>query len=139
MSAAEQLLSRLDGVLGASGRWRARCPAHRSQGRTLAVAEREGCVVIHCFGGCEAGAVLTAVGLSFRDLYDQPLHQSVKPTRQEWHIRDAIAAVVHEARIVLIAASDLALGRVLSAQDVDRLARAAGRIESAYRRLYVGN
>ena len=136
MSAAEKLLARLDGVQGHDGRWRARCPAHGSQGRSLSVADREGTLLINCFGGCDAGAVLGAVGLGLKDLYDAPLGHHYRPTRQEWHLREAIAAIAHEARVVVIAAGDVAAGLRLSDVDVSRLSVAAGRIAAAHRRLY---
>lgn len=136
MSAAEKLLARLDGVQGRDGRWRARCPAHGSQGRSLSVADREGTLLINCFGGCDAGAVLGAVGLGLKDLYDAPLGHHYRPTRQEWHLREAIAAIAHEARVVVIAAGDVAAGLRLSDVDVSRLSVAAGRIAAAHRRLY---
>lgn len=136
MSAAEKLLARLDGVQGRDGRWRARCPAHGSQGRSLSVADREGTLLINCFGGCDAGAVLGAVGLGLKDLYDAPLGHHYRPTRQEWHLREAIAAIAHEARVLVIAATDIAAGLRLSDADVSRLSVAAGRIAAAHRRLY---
>lgn len=136
MRPAEKLLSRLKGVRGYQGRWRAQCPAHQSRGLTLAVADRNGSLLLHCFGGCDVGSVLAAVGLGLRDLYDAPLDQDRKPTRQDWHLRDAIAALAHEARVVLIAANDLAAGVILSLEDVRRVAQAAGRIAAAHRRLY---
>jgi hypothetical protein len=103
---------------------------------TLAVADRNGSLLIHCFSGCDVGSVLAAVGLGLRDLYDAPLDQDRKPTRQDWHLRDAIAAIAHEARVVVIAAGDVAAGLRLSDVDVSRLAVAAGRIAAAHRRLY---
>jgi len=136
VSAAEKLLARLDGVQGRDGRWRARCPAHGSQGRSLSVADREGTLLINCFGGCDAGAVLGAVGLGLKDLYDAPLGHHYRPTRQEWHLREAIAAIAHEARVLVIAATDIAAGLRLSDADVSRLSVAAGRIAAAHRRLY---
>jgi hypothetical protein len=137
MTAAARIIERLQGVRRAGdGRWRARCPGHNSQSQSLAVADRDGRALVHCFAGCEVSAVLGALGLGLGDLYDQPLGDSYQSSPAEWHLRDALAALVVEARIILIAASDIASGRVLSDADVERVARAAGRIASAYRRLY---
>jgi len=138
VSAAEKLLPRLDGVQGGGGKWRARCPAHNSRGLSLSIADRDGRALVHCFAGCEVDAVLGALGLGLSDLYDRPLDDDLRSSPAEWHLRDALAALVVEARIILIAASDIASGRVLSDVDVDRVARAAGRIASAHRRLYGG-
>ena len=136
MSAAEKLLARLDGVQGGSGKWRARCPAHKSRGLSLAVADRDGSTLLHCHAGCDVGSVLAAVGLGFRDLYDAPLDSDRKPTRAEWHLQDALSAIAFEARVILIAANDLATGVALCQEDVRRVAQAAGRIAAAHRRLY---
>ncbi|MEZ5660438.1 MAG: hypothetical protein R3E83_18465 [Burkholderiaceae bacterium] len=74
MTAVAELLSRLDRVSGRNGRWRARCPAHESRGRTLAIGEADdGRPLIHCHAGCGAGAVLAAVGLSWRDVLGKPI------------------------------------------------------------------
>jgi hypothetical protein len=136
VTAAEKLLSLLDGVQGRDGHYRARCPAHKSRNLSLSVTDRNGAVLIHCFAGCGNDAVTTALGLTLSDLYDEPLDHERKPTRQEWHVRNAVAALAHESRILVIASSDLADGRRLSDVDVSRLALAAGRISAAYERLY---
>ena len=53
------------------GPWRTRCPVHAGESNnSLSIAERDGRVLIHCFSGCETGAVLDAVGLRWPDLFD---------------------------------------------------------------------
>jgi len=70
MSPIELVRSRLDGVHGQDGNLRARCPAHGSRGGTLAVREgRGGVVLLKCHAGCEAAAIIAAVGLEMRDLW----------------------------------------------------------------------
>jgi len=50
--------------------WRARCPAHRSRTRSLAISEgRDRVLLIKCHGGCSVADVLHAVGLELRDLF----------------------------------------------------------------------
>jgi hypothetical protein len=46
-----------------SGRgWTARCPAHDDQDPSLSITEsREGVTLVHCFAGCEQGAVIDAL------------------------------------------------------------------------------
>lgn len=139
MSAATILLARLHQVRGANGKWRAQCPAHKSKGLSLAIAEYDRRVLLHCFAGCDAGSVLTALGLSLRDLYDEPLDRDRQPIRAEWHLQQALAAIAFEARVILIAANDLAAGVILPHEDVRRIAQAAGRIAAAHRRLYGSN
>ena len=66
----EALLGRLAGVRRAGpGRWMALCPAHPDRTPSLSIAVKGGRVLVHCFAGCPAEAVLGAVGLEWRDLY----------------------------------------------------------------------
>jgi hypothetical protein len=67
----ERLLGRLENVRRTGdGKWQARCPAHADRTPSLSVSTtRAGKVLIHCFAGCEAEAVLAAAGLTFRDLH----------------------------------------------------------------------
>jgi putative DNA primase/helicase len=46
----------------------ARCPAHEDRDPSLSVSVKEGRILLHCFAGCSADAVLAAVGLTWRDL-----------------------------------------------------------------------
>jgi hypothetical protein len=48
----------------------ARCPAHDDRNPSLSVSVKEGKLLLHCFAGCPAEAVLNAVGLSWRDLWE---------------------------------------------------------------------
>ena len=58
-----QLLGKLELVRkGGRGRWIARCPAHADKDPSLSVRELgDGRILIHCFAGCDAGDVLTAI------------------------------------------------------------------------------
>lgn len=48
----------------------ARCPAHNDRSPSLSVSEGDdGRVLLHCHAGCEAGAVVAALGLTMADLY----------------------------------------------------------------------
>lgn len=64
-------LAELVRTLNAKGRhpkWRAKCPAHRSRGFTLAIyADKDG-IGLHCHAGCEKDDVLAAMGLTWKDL-----------------------------------------------------------------------
>lgn len=68
---AELLLSRLEGVRPCGqGKWTARCPAHEDRTPSLSVRETsDGRVLVHCFAGCGAAAVVAAVGLDLKDLF----------------------------------------------------------------------
>ena len=67
----EVLLERLANVHPAGReRWTATCPAHGSgKNRALSIAVKGDKLLLHCFAGCSAEAVLATVGLSWQDLY----------------------------------------------------------------------
>jgi hypothetical protein len=140
MSAAQRLLDRLDGVKAAgAGRWMARCPAHNDGRASLSIRDTDGRVLVHCFAGCDTRAVLGALGLEFRDLFDAPLgHDKPAPRdRGRWHgVRAALEALRDEARVIAIVANDISQGRPIAPADADRVALAAGRIAECIGKLY---
>jgi hypothetical protein len=64
---------------------RSQCPAHGSRGYSLAVRPNPktpaGPLQLTCFAGCETEEVLTSVGLTLRDLYDDTTARSWTPPR----------------------------------------------------------
>lgn len=52
--------------------YRCKCPAHASQGvnhKNMIVSfARDGRILMHCYGGCGAGEILSAIGLSWQDI-----------------------------------------------------------------------
>jgi DNA primase len=73
MSAAiDRVLDRLDGVRrNGEGRYMTRCPAHDDRRPSLSVRDAETRVLLHCFAGCETEDVLAALGLGWRDLFEE--------------------------------------------------------------------
>ena len=64
------LLARLQGVLSMGAGWKARCPAHDDRTQSLKVDEGDGGnALVHCHAGCPTIAIVTAVGLTLRDLF----------------------------------------------------------------------
>ena len=65
------LLSHLDRVRETGpGKYVAHCPAHDDQHPSLAIRESDdGVLLLYCHAGCEASAVLSALGLCWSDLY----------------------------------------------------------------------
>lgn len=50
--------------------YEAKCPAHDTHHRSLAIAAtRDGRYLVHCHAGCSAQNILGAVGLDLQDLY----------------------------------------------------------------------
>ena len=73
-----ELLSRLEAVKQSGANYMARCPAHDDRTPSLSVSEGEdGRILLKCFAGCTAEAVVAALGLTMRDLFaDDPAHPS---------------------------------------------------------------
>ncbi|MDQ3494282.1 MAG: DNA primase [Pseudomonadota bacterium] len=131
-------MQRLDAVQKSGNGWRARCPACGGTSRKLTVAEREGRVLLHCFGGCQAVEVLQAVGLSWGDIMPpRNWPESPEERRQARRaIREtgwsaALKTLAMEATVALIAARQLGGWQPLSVEDDARLALAVERIDHA--------
>ncbi len=131
----ETLLDRLDGVKHTGpGRFMARCPAHDDKSPSLGVKDcGDGVTVVNCLAGCETEDVLSAVGLTFSDLYPERIatEHSYKPVRQRFDARQALRVLRSEATLVAIAAENIAKGITLSDEDRDRVFNSACRIRAA--------
>lgn len=82
---AQHLLSRLYHVRETrAGQWRAKCPAHDGKSDdSLSIAETlNGTLLLRCFGGCEAEAVVEAIGLKLTDLF--PARDLTPQERREY-------------------------------------------------------
>lgn len=70
-------------------RWRARCPAHDSNGQSLSVAVADdGRLLIRCHVGCGTLDVLTAVGCSWEDCFPEE-QKNLRSLAREFDIRPA--------------------------------------------------
>lgn len=67
----EVLLSRLTKVrVGSKQHWMACCPAHADRSPSLSIRQADdGKILIKCFAGCPTDHVLSAVRLSYSDLF----------------------------------------------------------------------
>jgi len=129
--AVDQLLSRLEGVKRTGkDRFMARCPAHEDKRASLAITElSDGRILLHCFALCDVQSVLSAVGLEFDALYpERAIDTHDKQERRPFPASDVLRAIAFEARIVALAALDLAHGRTLSDEARKRLLLANQRI-----------
>jgi len=89
-------------------RWMARCAAHDDRAASLSIREgRDGHILLYCFAGCATADVLSAAGLTMRDLFQGP-----PPTPQQL----AQMAQAREEREVIQRAERLAARSI-----VDRL------------------
>lgn len=75
MTAFERLVDATGARRVGSG-WMALCPAHEDRNPSLSVSEGDMCALVTCHAGCETEAVLSALGISMRDLYDEPLERT---------------------------------------------------------------
>jgi hypothetical protein len=134
MNAVSLLLDRLEGVKQTGpGTWSARCPAHGSKGRTLAIREAEdGKVLIRCFAECDVTEVVGAVGLELSDLFPpRPKTDFVRGTRRPFPAADILRCIAEEVMVVWVISRDLELMRPVKQDDFDRLTVANRRIQSA--------
>jgi hypothetical protein len=127
-----ELIARLDSVRkSGADSWVARCPAHEDRSPSLTVKGLpDGRILLHCFAGCEAGAVLDSLGLSFAELFPERLGE-FSSARAAFTPLEALRALTFESSVVAICAADIVEGKLLSATDADRVCLAAGRIASA--------
>src|SRR5258705_267491 len=82
MSPLEHVLGKLDGVKKTTAGWMARCPAHDDRNASLGIREGDDeRVLINCHAGCATESVLTAIGLTMRDLFAAPRRGSSGESR----------------------------------------------------------
>lgn len=128
---AEALVSRLAKVREtARGNWLACCPAHEDKSPSLTLRETEdGHVLVHCFAGCSAQEILSAVGLEFDALFpEKPTHHRKRPLRRPFNAHDVLAALETEAMIVSLAALDIGKGKAIDEVSRERLLLASQRL-----------
>ena len=130
----EAFLSRLEKVRGKNGSYTACCPAHRDKSPSLAIRQDGERILLHCFAGCDVNSVVSSVGLTLGDLFqeEKKWHRQ-KPAKRHFYATDLLRIINREALIVLISAIDMAGGKKLSDADLERLKIASGRIEEAVR------
>jgi hypothetical protein len=120
------------------GKWIARCPAHDDRRPSLSIREADdGKVLLHCWIGCSAAEVVTALGLSLSDLFPHDRRNlsdhGTGPMRRPWEFKDALRGVAHETLVARLILEDARNGRPLDAETMDRLALAEERVADALR------
>lgn len=121
--------------------WVACCPAHDDKRPSLSIAVgRTGAVLLHCWSNrCAPHDIAGAIGLQLSDLFPpKPAADQTPEERQRmrelakssgW--KAALGVLDLEAKICLIAVSDVLNGRPFSPLDLERLAVAERRISDA--------
>ena len=138
MTPVEKLLSQLTKVKGRNGTWTACCPAHEDKSPSLAIKQGEdGRVLIHCFGGCDVGTVLGAVGMDMTDLFPPKQHDGLEPKKpgmkSAFFASDLMRIIYFEALVVQIVAFDIAKGKPVTEPTRERMLLAYQRIDEATR------
>ena len=129
------VLSRLDRVKETGpDQWTASCPTSmhkhgdRSAGLSIKYAD-DGCILLYCHAGCKAESIVSAIGLSMRELFPPRDPKIVR----FGHSRKTVGAAQLEAWIVWILVERLINNQPLTSDDkasfntaVKRLARFGG-------------
>jgi len=133
MNRVDNVLVRLEKVKRTGPkRWTACCPAHDDREPSLVIRETdEELVLLKCFAGCEAHAVLAAAGLQFQDLYPEPTAHYRKPERRPFPAADILRCIAFEALVVAASGAALLAGQPFTAVDRERLMLAVSRIQAA--------
>ena len=132
----DTLLECLEGVRtlnAGSGKYIAKCPAHDDKSPSLSVCESEkhqGLVLFHCFAGCDAESVLSALGLEFSDLYPEPLGHHFKSRPMRTSPREILETLDHDSMVVAFIGADFLKHKSLDEETWSRLAKSVNRINS---------
>lgn len=136
----ERIISRLERVHRSGRGYTARCPAHEDRTASLSVGEgHDGRVLLNCFAGCGAAAVVDALGMQVADLFERRERADMTPAErsqmrehaQQARWRAALNVLDDEATILLLGAQQLAQCHRLNAEDHNRIITAAQRIADA--------
>jgi hypothetical protein len=133
MSAVTRILDRLERVRQTGpDRWLASCPAHPDRSPSLSVRELgDGRILMRCFALCDTEDVLSTIGLTFSDLYPEPLRESKPPVRGGIPARDILEALDHEVLVAISILDEIVANRKANGEQVARLTQAAARIGAA--------
>ena len=70
MIALDDIVAQLDGARRSGEGWCARCPAHDDSSPSLSIGEGDdGRILVKCHAGCDTDAIVSALGLTARDLF----------------------------------------------------------------------
>lgn len=134
---ADTLIAALDGVRASKTKarcWNAKCPAHADKSPSLLITEKDdGGVLVHCFAGCSAFEIVSAVGLDIAELFPpkDPQYPGRKPIKRAFNAHDVLIAVASEATIACIIINELINGKGITPAAKDRLTTCAARLGNA--------
>ena len=107
------------------------CPAHDDKSPSLNIREvSEESILLICRAGCDTENVLSAIGMTFTDLYPPQQHHG-KPEHRPFPAADILRAIAFEVLIVAHAGRSILDKVAYSEADQARLVAAVQRIRSA--------
>lgn len=127
----ELILSRLEKVSSNKGgsRYKALCPSHADRSPSLSICEGDdGRVLLHCFSGCRAEAIVSSVNLTMAELFCADAGAKRPPLIPGVSRRELRTAIEFEKTILFIARADETKGRCISTNDSQRSQLALQRI-----------
>jgi hypothetical protein len=129
------------------GRWLGCCPGplHRRGDRNMSLSigeTAEGAALIHCFAGCEPGAILGALSLTLADLYPprlkEPDYHGGRPKAPPIPWRDVFTALETDLTACSLAFMDLSAGKPFSPADAAYIATRAADLAAIVREVRHG-
>lgn len=133
---AEDFLARLERVKKSGDRqWSARCPAHADKGPSLTVKDSDGSLLIHCFAGCSAAEIVSAIGLNLSDLFPPRDDRERAIYRRERFIKGTLKDLEHELTIAMIVLGDVISGKAITPTDIERAMKARATIITLLREI----
>lgn len=112
-------------------RWVACCPAHPDKSPSLSVADADGTILLHCFGGCEASAVMGALGIEPSDLFPEreQSKQSGKPSFRRLRSDELLGHLHHDLNLIVVFGRMLQSGETPAESDFNALGTVIDRIQ----------
>lgn len=104
---ASKFIDRLENLKSVGeNRWRARCPCHQGQSRSLSIKVDSDRLLIKCFSGCSALEIIHSVGLEMSDLFARPTKHVTPPVAREYRIhsnaRETLEAILVAITILMM-------------------------------------
>jgi len=131
----ENLLSRLEKVKRRSNnQWMACCPVHQERTPSLSIKDDNGKIIMKCFGcGASGIDVINAVGMEPSDLFppSDNVDYKSRPKRSKFPADQVLEALITEATVIYMIASDMSKTDNIDQETKDRLLQAVGRVNAA--------
>lgn len=91
-----EILPRLSGVRKGGQGYAAKCPAHDDKKQSLGLAEANGRVLVKCYAGCATTSGVSAMGLTWQDLFDRGITKpSFASLGASWQRTEPINKTMH--------------------------------------------